>query len=1051
MNDFLFRGCLKDVDSAVNELIQIEAERQVRKLILIPSESTAPQAVREAMGSVFQNIYAEGYPDENTRWMTEKEILTYEERLGEFRRYGDPRYYKGVEYADVVEALARRRCAMAFAANGVHPEDIYVNVQALSGAPANNAVYHALISPGDVLMGMNLFHGGHLTHGSPANRSGRLYQAVHYSVDPETERINYDAVQDLALQHKPKIIVVGYSSYPWTVDWLRFRSIADSVNAYLMADIAHVAGMVVAGAYPTPVGYADVITFTTHKTLCGPRGACILTTNPTLARKIDKAVFPGEQGGPHVHIFAALAITFKLAVTPQFHDLQHQIVKNTAVFTERLRERGFRIAFGGSDTHLMNLDVKSVCGKDGTPLNGEMAARILDLAGIVVNRNTIPGDTSALNPSGLRMASPWITQRGFKENEMVSLADIIADVLQAIEPYHTTSKGKKATRAKVDFWTLEEAKIRVRSLAAAAGMDYSPQPFGYPHFYYVDDNLDQVSDWVTLTLSGEHSHQYLNYILSSDIGCLKAGESQPTQIALPKKEKGKYRFVDGVIRRTDEGRYELLLPKQDGSLAAVWLRDLADGYIDFDIETVRKLPGAVVVQNTKANLASHPKGNPIDIYKPYFIGREQYGSIEEAAPLPLFQWKEVEEAPNRRTSVYDVHLRLGAKMIPFAGWEMPVWYSTVVDEHLAVRQHAGLFDVSHMGVYQAEGKDACAFLDCVCANDISSLAAGESLYTHFMDADSHIIDDLMVYRRAEEKYLVVVNAANDDKDWAWLNAVKKGIVKVDNDILWAKAYGRNVHLRNLRDAQAGDDMRVDIALQGPKSRDILLALECDVETKRRILRLKRTDLCEAVVGGFDMVISRTGYTGEKMAFELFIHPEKAAALFEALLDVGTRFNLKPCGLAARDSLRTEAGLPLYGHELVGPLSLGAGEAGFSSYVKTYKPWFIGRSAYIKREQKRSAVVVRFKFMEKGVRLAHLGNPVVDERGKVIGFVSSCAVDRDGMLCGQAYIDAKYAQEDSPIFIFQVDSKESLKSPQALLLGDKTIIPTPAKVISRFMK
>ncbi len=277
----------------------------------------------------------------NSRFFGEDEILDFKNTIGHFRRYSDPRYYKGVEYADLLEALARRRCAEAFAANGVTADQIFVNVQALSGAPANNAVYHALVNPGDTIMGMNLLHGGHLSHGSSVNRSGKYYNAVHYTIDPITEQINYDQVEALAKQHKPKFIIAGFSSYPWIVDWARFRQIASSVGAYLFADIAHVAGLVVGGVYPSPIGFADIITFTTHKSLCGPRGACILTTDAGLARKIDRAVFPGEQGGPHVNVFGAIAVTFKLAQTDQFRQLQSQIVKNCLIFTERLKEHGF--------------------------------------------------------------------------------------------------------------------------------------------------------------------------------------------------------------------------------------------------------------------------------------------------------------------------------------------------------------------------------------------------------------------------------------------------------------------------------------------------------------------------------------------------------------------------------------------------------------------------------------------------------------------------------------------------------------------------------------
>ncbi len=382
---------------------------------------------------------------------------------------------------------------------------------------------------------------------------------------------------------------------------------------------------------------------------------------------------------------------------------------------------------------------------------------------------------------------------------------------------------------------------------------------------------------------------------------------------------------------------------------------------------------------------------------------------------------------------------------------MPVWYTSVVEEHLACRQVAGLFDVSHMGVFQAEGPDAVVFLDSVCGNDIGALQIGESCYTHFLTPDANVIDDLLVYRRGAEKYLVVVNAANDDKDWAWINAVRDGKVKVDNTNPSARAFGRNVILRNLRDPKAGADMRVDIALQGPKSRDILLSLGVDAPTRRKVMALKRTDLCEAVVGGIDLVVSRTGYTGEKMAFELFVHPDKAVELWNALTKAGEPLGMKPCGLGARDSLRTEAGLPLYGHEMGGEMNLGVAEAAFGSFVKTYKPWFIGRDAYLAREAARTAEVVRFRFTEKGVRMAHNADPIIDKKGKTVGVVTSCAVDSDGLLTGQAYVDLKAAEEGTQFYIFQGAPKTTGKMPAELTIGDRVTLPTAAVIISRFPK
>src|SRR5512142_2123364 len=919
MSDFLFRGSLEKLDPDVFELTQLEAERQARKLILIPSETTAPRAVREALASTFQNIYAEGYPDEETRWMSEEQILDLPMRLADYRRNGDPRYYKGTEYADAVEALARRRAAEAFATDGISADQIYVNVQALSGAPANNAVYHALVEPGSVVMGLNLLHGGHLSHGSSVNRSGKYYKIVHYNVNAN-EMIDYDNVRQLALEHKPQLIIAGYSSYSWIPDWKIFRLIADEVGAYLLADISHIGGLVAAGAVPSPVGYAHVVMSTTHKSLDGPRGAVLLTTDPAIAKKIDKAVFPGEQGGPHVQVFAALALTFKLAQTPQFKQLQAQTIKNAKAMVAQFKKRGLRIPFGGTDCHMLNVDCRTITGPHGAHLTGDQAARILDLVGIVLNRNTIPGDKNSLDPSGIRMGTPWITQRGFDEVKSRALANIMADVLLACAPHYvdTPHKGRQL-RAKLDFKVLNNARLKVRDLAAQAGIDYSYEEHGYPHFYYTDDKRKRGSFKIT----GDRARQFLDYALSSDLSALKPGESQPTKVFTP---RGAFR---GSITCLNSDAYRLSVPVAKAGIVGTWLRDLSDGYVSFNLDgepdyDPRREPGPVIVSDSKKKPAV-VRGEPLSNVKPWFIGQPGVPAGAAPAGLPSFQWTEA-EGDVKFTRLHDTHKAMGAKMVPFAGWDMPVWYTSVVEEHLATRQAAGLFDVSHMGVYEVRGADAASFLDTICANDCGGLRPGESLYSQFLTPDADVIDDTLVYRRAWDKYLVVVNASNDDKDRTWFESVWDCRVKIDNARPWAHTYGYNAEIRNLRDPQAGEDMRVDIALQGPKSRDILLAMGVDKETRTQVMKLKRTELCDAKVGGFDLIVSRTGYTGEKMAFELFVHPERAVDFWNAVLKTGEPFGVKPIGLGARDSLRTEAGLPLYGHEM----GLDSGKFGDSS-------------------------------------------------------------------------------------------------------------------------
>ena len=1035
MANFIFKGDVSDLDPKLHQLVQLEEERQSRKIILIASESQAPLAVRELLGSAFQNIYAEGYPTEESRNYDQKEIFDYDSRLAEYRRYSDPRYYKGVEYADTAEAIARRRCAELFACDGINPEEIYVNVQPLSGAPANNAVYHALAEPGDTIMGMDLIHGGHLSHGSPVHRSGKYFDIVSYGVDDSTGKIDYEQIEILAKETRPKFIIAGFTSYPWSINWERFRTIADSVGSYLLADIAHVAGLVAGGAYPSPVGIADVITFTTHKSLCGPRGACILTTNRILSRKIDRAVFPGEQGGPHVNVFAAMALAFKLAKTKQFSDLQNMIVKNAAILSIALGKRGFHIPYGGTNTHLVLIDCRSIISDDGVTLSGDQTARILDLAGIVVNRNTIPGDTSALNPSGVRMGTPWVTQRGFNGSDIESLADIISNLLYSAQPYSLNGRRKLVRRSKISFNALEEAKINVRNLIRKVDGDNVVENFGYPHFYFLDDESSVANP--VMEIGGDRVREFLEFVLSTDISSIKIGCAMKTSIVVDGKE------IEGVIKAVDHYRYFLTVDSSNFSTVAAWLRSLSDGFVKFDSDLSRKIPGPVrikeVVSEKKLESDEFHKSR-----KPYYIG------ITETAgdPKKSFEFVHVEEKA-RRTPMYHTHRNLGAKLIPFAGWEMPVWYSSVIEEHQAVRNTAGLFDVAHMGVYQVEGPDASIFLDYVVGNDIGGLQVGTSCYTHMLDADSNVIDDLLVYRLQGEKFMLVVNAANDDKDWAWLNAVKNREVKISNNKPWSSLPTKNFMLSNLRDRQMGQLMRVDIALQGPKSRDILLAIDSDPKTQKILRALKRNQLVNVEISNINVIVSRTGYTGEKFAYELFVHPDDVDKLFVSILEIGEKFGAKPIGLGARDSLRTEAGLPLYGHEFAGDKRLGVGDAGFSPYVKIYKPWFIGRKSFIEQEKTRKGVVVRFRFRDKGVRMAHYADPVMDKRGRVIGFVTSCAVDRFGYLTGQAYVEKKSAAVDTPVLIYQGASDKKAIAAAELKIGDRSIIPSEAQIIRRF--
>jgi glycine hydroxymethyltransferase len=389
--DFMF--FLEKVDPEVDQAIDLETRRQAGNIELIASENFVSEAVLEAQGCIMTNKYAEGYPGN--------------------------RYYGGCEFVDIVENLAIERCKKLFGAD-------HVNVQPHSGTQANMAVYFAAVQPGDTVLGMNLSHGGHLSHGSPANFSGKLYKIVAYGVSRDTETIDFSEVEKLAKEHKPKMIIVGASAYPRTLDFQKFRKIADEVGAIIMADIAHVAGLVATGLHPSPIKVCEYVTSTTHKTLRGPRGGLIMCKE-AYAKTLNSRVFPGSQGGPLMHIIAAKAVAFKEALTPEFKEYQRQIIKNAKALADELKNQGFRLVSGGTDNHMMLVDLttKGVTGKE--------AQEALDRAAITVNKNGIPFDTKGPQiTSGIRIGTPAVTTRGMKENEMRQIASYIADVIKNI-------------------------------------------------------------------------------------------------------------------------------------------------------------------------------------------------------------------------------------------------------------------------------------------------------------------------------------------------------------------------------------------------------------------------------------------------------------------------------------------------------------------------------------------------------------------------------------------------------------------------------------------
>jgi len=1210
--DCTFGKNLADVDPDVAELIGFEEERQCRKLIMIPSESYCPRPVREALGSVFNNVYAEGYPRLAMMRDDSERLLQFDHELAHYRRYADRRFYKGVDYVDLIECLAQRRVAECFANDRANAEEILVNVQPLSGSPANLAVYEALLAPGDTIMGMALPQGGHLTHGSPFNISGRRYRVVSYAVSSATGKLDYDAIGALAREHKPKIIVAGFTSYSWAPDWEAFRAIADEVGAFLMADIAHTAGMALAGAYPNPVGIADIITLTTHKTLFGPRGAVIMTTNEDLATVIDNSVFPGRQGGPHPNKFAALAVAARLAQSEEYRKLQHRIVDNAVALADGLRKRGLKLAYGGTNTHLLVIDLNPLKSSAGFPLKGEIAARILDLAGIVVNKNTIPGDVDASEASGIRLGTPWLTQRGMGVAEMDKIADLVQRILVNITPFQYQGLAGPLWRGKIDLDTLEQVKAEVAELARGAVAEIEARGIGYPHYYTLHDQSGSTADekstvrqtalleehtrrgaelsvrqgWTMalhyhhpedelkaakdsaalldlssaglLELSGKRVEPFLEQVCTNRIAGLRPGESQRSFLL---NAKGQLLDDISVMRLQPDAwqrdGYLVMTNPANTERVKAWFRGLSDGYVVFDEDDVfRKVEGPVVVTDlgqdvetrdrrvalalcgpqsidalNRANAetsslrsspfwegelngqqvsvhkaderfivlvfpdkagkvweclieagatpagattadalrseaglpqynGSEPKPDGLSLYraghkswfhvsKPYFVGQNSLTDARPEVKKDQWQWSD-QEGDLKRTVLYQEHIKLTRKMVPFGGWEMPVWYASVREEHRAVRETAGLFDVAHMGVLEVTGEHATHFLDLVASNYVRWLEEGHSQYAYLLDPDGNVIDDIMVYRRARDRYMVVVNASNAEKDLAWLYAVNSGRCLTDR-LHPDTGVEAPAVIRDLKDPSSGDDQKVDLALQGPNSLAILQSLTEDRRLQATLARIRRTEFIETELAGASLIVSRTGYTGEDVAFELYLHPDEAPRIWNLLLEKGKVYGVKPAGLGARDSTRTEAGLPLYGHDLAGSYNISPIEAGFASYVKFHKPYFIGRKALLQKEASRKMEILRFRMNEKGVRMTKLGDLVVDKRGKLVGHVTSCALDTAGFQIGLAYADRKYNREDAQIGIIALPhgGPPPAVSVEQMDLGDKMLLQEKATVLPRF--
>jgi glycine hydroxymethyltransferase len=1015
--EFPFGGRPGAGRSAILGICQDERERQWRKLIMIPSESICHPEAAAIVACELGSIYAEGLPQPILSHDA-REAAADEARFWSWQaRLADRRYYKGTLHANRAELVAQRLIALAFARLEGSPAaaDIHVNPQPLSGAAANLAVYEALLRPGDVLMGMDLSHGGHLTHGSKFNFSGKTYRVHSYCVDERTRRLDYARIRQAARESRPRLIIGGASSYPWDFDWAELRSIADEVGAYLLADVAHLAGMIVAGLLNNPLPYAHVVTFTTHKTLCGPRGAVIVTAEPELGQKLDSAVFPGLQGGPHMNSIAAIGRLFELILEDAdgFRRFQRAILDNTGLFGQSMAEQGFALEYGGTNTHMLLVDLKKLPVEGDRPLDGEIAARLLEIAGIVCNKNVLPGDADAAQASGLRFGLPWLTQRGVNAEHLRTIAGLCKRVLSNVRTFGVWSPlGGQRCRGRVPPGVLEEGTAAAEAIVR--DLPYPPRPAGAKGAAAAAT----VEGRLPLLLRGDKVRLALSQMLTARMPV----DGTPVRARML---DGDGEEIDDVVAAEvgREGREEvwLLLPHADrAARVRRWIEGLSDGYLMFDPADLHaKVDGPTVVEEAAPDRLAEAittavkacQGLPVtDLTKPYFIGQK---ALYRAAPLPAKPEHRYEpvEPPLRRTVLNAIHRELGAKMAPFAGWEMPIHYPAgILAEHRAVRTAAGLFDVSHMAALEVSGPHALPFLEVALANCVSRLDPGEAQYSGILDPDGVAMDDVFVYRLERDRFMLVANAANAERVKDWLSAVNARRWLIDR-AMPARAADGPVEIRDLR--EAGEDSRVGFALQGPASLKVLQAL-CDTDADRLALgRLAHNAHREAMLARIPTRVARTGYTGEDVGYELYVHPDAAPRLWGEVLGCGRTAGVLPAGLGARDSTRIEAGFPLFGHELEGHLDISMEEAGYGYVERLHVPFFIGRGPSIERGAAGERHILRLR--GQGRRTVRAGHLILDATSRPVGRVTSFAyVHQDMTFVVLACVEAGFQPEPGAV-------------------------------------
>ncbi|MGD9498498.1 MAG: hypothetical protein AB7Y46_19545, partial [Armatimonadota bacterium] len=868
----------------------------------------------------------------------------------------------GPDLPQQVRQVAARLCAERCSTAEVPPERLHAVLHPITEVQALAAVGRAATAEGAVIL-----DAGVRSTALPA--AGRTIVPAAQPSGGAQAPLHYDHLRRLLAEHRPRLLIAGGDRCPVVPEWALLRELCDELeDCLLVAELGQTAGLVIGAAVPSPVGLADAVTFTTHGTLLGPPGAGLLTGDHDLARAVARALGPAE-AGLHSGWMPAVAVAMAEAADEAFRALQAQIRPNARALCDALRAEGIEPAWGGTQTHLCLIEPAGADDEAAPP--PAWLARVLEAIGLA----------GAQAGELLALGATWLTQRGAGEDEMRHLGSLLGATLRRTRRVVCSGLRPSEPQGRIALEDLMAVRAGARALIDRLN-PFEGAERGAAPAELTAHPLFAVGELAALEVCGGRAAAFLEQAATIRLAGLVEGEGRHALLLDPAGTV----IDDVLVVRAASERWLVYAHAARRERVAAWLEGLAAGVALCDAEdpygstraaaSVLELGAAGAGagdaqarlraglpawdEQTRVDavaLCGRGRGELLDLTKPWFVGQSVVEQAVQAPPaLPRFDLTAEEPGQPLLTPLAGEHERLGARMIDFAGWRMPVWYSSVAEEHAAVREAAGLFDIAHMGLIEIAGPGATEFLEAVATNRAEECPVGGCQYTCLLGTDGLPIDDIIIFRRATDDFLAVVNAANAGRVWAWLQAVHAGSCRIDERFPHHRI-GADITLRDLKALEAGDDRLVGMALQGPASAQVLHRLRQGPRAAAPFRALGRFEFTQDRFARIATLISRTGYTGEALGYELFVHPDAAPELWRAILEAGADLGVRPAGLGARDSTRIEAGLPLFGHELAGPHQITPAGAGYARFVRCDKPFFVGRDALLGRERERTSRVV----------------------------------------------------------------------------------------------